>query len=257
MALLIGAWIFIYNPPGSDELAKRITENALTSSLLIIQQTTQAEDGSLTSYNPGASGTVIKKEGDRYYVLTAYHVIRPEPDAIRTSLLIFDYNDKTFSDSTQTEKYKGQENYNRKFPKARVEFYDNKSDLAVISFESTERYATIKIAKSLPKFGDLVGTMSNPDDNTRNTVTEGRVLGFRSTKSSMKFYGVKYPMLTHTSHTAAGSSGSMVLNKELQLIGVTLGGTEIKIFAFQFFLAGKAMPCDRILDFLSENGFQI
>jgi len=266
LAVLFVAWLFLYHPVGGNKLADQIEETALTSNVLIMQESTYVSQGNGdpntatstgTSWSAGASGTIIKREGDRYYVLTAYHVIKPKKDSESREILIADYSEKAKIERGDYQKYQGLENFYNRFHKAKVEFYDKSYDLAVISFVSKENYATIEIADKLPRVGDIVGTLSNPLENKRNTITTGRIIGFRTMASSLKFYKVKYPMITHTAKGSEGSSGGMVLNENLQLIGVTLGGAEIKFFAFQFSLAGKAMPCDRILDFLAENGFQI
>lgn len=265
IALLIAAWLFIYRPPGGNRLVDRIEETALTSNVLILQESTWTSEGSDSSnsgttggtgYSVGASGTIIKHEGDRYYVLTAYHVIKPEKGSEKNEILIADYNDEGKMDPEDYQKYQGLENFFNRFPKARIEFYDKNNDLAVISFVSKEKYETIQIAAAPPKPGAVVGSLSNPSESVRNSISVGRIISNHSTKPTMEFYKVNYPLLTHTARTGNGSSGSMVLNENLELVGVVLGGTEIKFFAFQFFLAGKAMPSDKIIDFLMENGFK-
>lgn len=264
--LLIVAWLFIYHPSGGSELQERIKNTATTSCVLIMQESTFVSPGNEesktatstgTAYSAGASGTIIKHEGDRYYVLTAYHVIKPIEDATSATILVLDHDDKEKIEHGDIQKYQGIENFYKRFPEARVEFFNQDYDLALISFVSKEKYATVEIADKLPSVGAIVGTLSNPRENERNTITTGRIIGNRTVASSLKFYGVKYQMFTHTARGADGSSGGMVLNNNLQLVGVTLGGAEIKFFAFQFSLTGKAMPCDRILAFLMENGFKI
>lgn len=264
VVLLVATWLFVYHPSGADKLGDRVEKSALMANVLIMQESKWINDGggnpgqgtsSGTSYGVGASGTIIKRDGNRNYVLTAYHVIKPEEDSVGTDLRVFDFNDKAKMESSDFQKYQGIENFYKRFPKARVESYDKRYDLAVISFVSKENYATIQIAKSLPKFGHIVESLSNPNE-TRNRISVGRVLSSYSTPSSMRFYGVKYPLLTHSAYGSEGSSGGMVLDENLQLIGVTLGGTEIKFFGIKFFMVGKAMPCTRIHDFLKENGFE-
>lgn len=266
VALLVAAWLFTYHPVGEDKLTDRVEEAALTANVLIMQKSKWINDGSEesnyatsygTSYDAGASGTIIKRKGNRYYVLTAYHVIKPEKDAVSTEQLVLDYNDDSKIEHGDYQKYQGIENFYKRFPKARVEFYDKNYDLAVISFTSNEDYATIQIAKSPPKFGHVVESLSNPYENARNQIDVGRYFGAYSTAPSMKFYKVKYSMITHTAKGSEGSSGGMVLNENLELVGVTLGGTEIKFIAFRFYLVGKAMPANRVLDFFEENGFEI
>ncbi len=265
IAVLIAAWLFVYRPPGGNRLADKIEETVLTSNVLIVQESSWVSDGSSSSnsgltegtdYSPGASGTIIKHEGDRYYVLTAYHVIKPEKGSEKNEILIADYNDEGKLNPEDYQKYQGFENFYNRFPKARIEFYDKNNDLAVISFVSKEKYETMHIALAPPKLGTVIGSLSNPYENERNTITVGRIVSDYSTNTSMQFYNVSSQLLTHTANTGVGSSGGMLLNGDLELVGVILGGEEIKFFTLQFFLAGKAMPSDRIIDFLKENGFE-
>lgn len=265
IACLLMAWLFIYNPPGGSKLAENIEEKAITANILILQENDWTSEGSNssnsglsegTSYSPRASGTIIKHEGDRYYVLTAYHVIKPEKESEKNEILIADYNDEGKMNFEDYQKYQGLENFFNRFPKARIEFYDKNNDLAVISFVSKEKYEIIHIAPAPPKLGTVIGSLSNPYDNERNSITVGRIVSDYSTNTSMQFYNVSSQLLTHTANTGVGSSGGMLLNGDLELVGVILGGAEIKFFAFQFFMAGKAMPSDKIIDFLKENGFE-
>lgn len=255
--LLCVGGILIYHPQGEKIFSNRIQKEVLTANIQIMQQATWGgETSSGTSWSAVTSGTIIKKDGQRYYVLTAYHVIKPQDGSESTKIIIMDYTDKYYIEAN-VDRQITQDEYYSQFPEAKVEFYDPGYDLAVISFLSDKNYKIIEISNELPKFGDSVGAISNPNDNGKNQITVGRIISIRPTISLLKKDGITYPLLTHTARTSNGSSGSMLLNENMELVGVNLGGAELKVFAFRFFLAGKSMPCDSILKFLAANKFDM
>lgn len=60
---------------------------------------------------------------------------------------------------------------------------------------------------------------------------------------------MQYPIIEHTSVLSEGSSGSALLNENLEIVGINLGGSEN---IFRQYISGMAMPSNLILDFLEE-----
>jgi serine protease Do len=255
--ILIVGGIFVYHPDGGKMFSEKMEKQALTANVQIMkQQTWGNEDNGGTAWSMVASGTIFKKEGQRYYVLTANHVLEMDKDADQTKIIVMDYKDEYYQDA-DVDRQTTMDEYYSQFPEAKVEFSDADYDLAVISFVSDRNYEILDIANQLPTFGEVVGTISNPYDKGKNQITTGRIISVRPTISLLKKYGINYPLLTHTARTSYGSSGSMLLNDKLEIIGVNLGGVELKLFSIHFFLEGKSMPCDRIRSFLAVNKFDI
>ncbi len=62
---------------------------------------------------------------------------------------------------------------------------------------------------------------------------------------------MQYPIIKHTAMISAGSSGSALINEDLEIVGINLGGGEN---IFRRFINGMAMPSNRIHAFLDEWG---
>ncbi len=93
------------------------------------------ENSSSLSVSAGASGVIIRKEGNKYYALTAGHVIRELEDIDKTQIIVIRYDQLYFNDYLKDGgEYQGAENYYQQFSEATVEYVDAKYDLAVISF---------------------------------------------------------------------------------------------------------------------------
>jgi S1-C subfamily serine protease len=58
----------------------------------------------------------------------------------------------------------------------------------------------------------------------------------------------QYNIIQHSAKSSIGFSGGALLNKDMEIVGISLGAGEN---IFHQFKVGKAMPCDKILDFLA------
>jgi S1-C subfamily serine protease len=96
--------------------------------------------------------------------------------------------------------------------------------------------------------------MGNPDENSRNTVTTGKITSREPVPFGDKDGETQHNIIEHTAKTSSGSSGGALLNKDMEIVGIHLGGSEN---IFRSFLRGKAMPCDRMLDFLSDMDLRL
>lgn len=229
---------------------EKVEKHALSANIKIIQQQHRyGQNSDLSSASAGASGVIIRREGDKYYALTAEHVIRELEGIDKTDLIVIGYDQLDFSDYlSKGGKYQGIVNYYQQFPQAIVEYANEKYDLAIISFEAHEDYAVISVSKEMPKYGDLVASLSNPYKR-RNVVTVGKVSTIKPRPFGDKAGNMQYPIIKHTAMISGGSSGSALLNERLEIVGINLGGGEN---IFRKFVNGMAMPNDRICAFLDE-----
>ena len=90
--------------------------------------------------------------------------------------------------------------------------------------------------------------MSNPYGK-RNIVTTGKISSRKPSLFGDEAGKMQYPIITHTSVLSEGSSGSALLNENLEIVGINLGGREN---IFRQHVYGMAMPSNFILDFLEE-----
>jgi len=241
----------VLNQAIHKELIERVKREALSANIQIVLRQGYSDDvnSTSTSYAPSASGVVIGKEGNRYYALTAYHVISKLADVSETKIIVLGYGDLHFIDYLRGGgEYKGLDNYYQQFPNAVIEYVNDKYDLALISFETDEIYTVLVVANDAAKYGDIVASMSNPNGD-KNIITAGKISSRKPRPFSDEAGKMQYPIIKHTAMLSEGSSGSALLNEDLEVVGINLGGNEN---IFRQFISGMAMPSDRICTFLDE-----
>lgn len=234
----------------NKEFIERVEKYALSANIKIVQQQYRNQgNSSVLSVSAGGSGVIIRREGNKYYALTAEHVIRELEDIDKTQTIVMGYDQLDFNDYlSKGGKYQGVENYYQQFPEAIIEYANEKYDLAVISFDSNEDYTVLSVSSEIPKYGDVVASMSNPY-RERNIVTAGKISTIKLRPFGDKAENMQYPIINHTAMISEGSSGSALLNENLEIVGINLGGGEN---IFRKFINGMAMPSDSIRTFLDE-----
>ncbi|MBK5243015.1 MAG: serine protease [Clostridium sp.] len=118
----------------------------------------------------------------------------------------------------------------------------------MISFISDKVYTALSLAEDIPKYGDKVAAMSNPNGK-RNIVTAGKISSKKLWFFNDEAGKTQYPNVKHSAIISGGSSGGALLNEDLEIVGINLGGNEN---IFHQFTSGMAMPNDQIHDFLEE-----
>lgn len=106
------------------------------------------------SYGTGSSGVVFASDEDRYYALTAYHVVK---DFDTVEYIIVPYGVPTiekYRENSDTHISNGM--YYEQFSRAKVEFADESYDLAVISFESDEEINVLQLSETNPKYNEKI-----------------------------------------------------------------------------------------------------
>ena len=129
----------------NEELKSKITEsNIVQSTVLIVKEQHETKNDSAASvtYSYGFSGGIIKKDGNRYYILTAFH---PIEEITNENLIILQWDEPRYNDLPREQK-KGIAIYYESKPKARIEYTDIKYDLAIISFESDKELPILEIS---------------------------------------------------------------------------------------------------------------
>lgn len=228
------------------EISERISDEILSANIEIINKTSE---GNHTSYSVGFSGVIFKRVGNKYYALTAYHAI----DSLKnTKLITLAYNEPTFNKYISTGgKYTGLTEYYNQFPIASVEYYDEKYDLAVLSFESDANLKVLDISDVTAKYGDKVVAIGNPYNEERNIITYGKITSKKLIGFNDETGKTQYKNLKHSAYIDKGSSGSVLMNKDFEIVGINLGGGRNVFGNFGY---GMAMPSDKINDFLDQWG---
>lgn len=157
------------------------------------------------------SGIIFYENEDFYYVLTNEHVVSLTRNSTSATYEIIDY---------QNNKYKGF-------------LYENASsiayDLAILFFEKNEKsYEIIKINDRPLDIGDKVIAIGNPKSQ-KNMITMGEVLEFSETNVKNRYGDVvsrDFLAIKHSAYVNSGSSGGMLLNYQLQLVGINFAGAD-------------------------------
>jgi S1-C subfamily serine protease len=239
-----------YHQAMNREFMEKVESKALSANIQIVQlKYRNEESGNSMAVSAGASGVIFRKEGNKYYALTANHVVAELEDVDKTQIIVMGYDDLDFKDYLNSGgTYIGIENYYKQFSVGTVEYSNVKYDLALISFTSDKNYTALSLAERTPKYGDKVATISNPYGK-RNIVTAGKIGNKKFWTYEDEAGKIKYPIVKHSALITAGSSGSALLSEDLEIVGINLGGNEN---IFHQFISGMAMQNEQIHDFLEE-----
>lgn len=164
-----------------------------------------------------------------YYYLTNYHVVEKEAGFTLQEFTVFDYKDNAYS----SKPVYSAENF----------------DLALMSFSAEEELAVIELGESDMSALGYVFAVGQPHGQ-HNAVTSGTTLGVADAPESE---GRKLPfnVIMHSAFISNGSSGGMLLNADLKLIGINYAGgvDENGDFAYAY-----AIPVSRVKEFLENSG---
>ena len=243
--VVISAIMYVmFRSDGEDfDFIESVNNEAISANVLIINKTEKSDS---ISYSAGLSGVIFRKDSEKYYVLTALHGIPLDSELSDTKFIVLGYDQPTYGEADISI---GLSAYYSQFPEAVLEYYDDSYDLAVVSFISDREYTVLPIASRPPEYNEPVAAIGNPYENSRNTVTTGKITSRVPVPFGDKAGINQYNIVEHSAKTSVGSSGGALLNKDLEIVGIHLGGGEN---IFHRYVKGKAMPCDRILDFLND-----
>lgn len=217
-----------------------------SSTLYIVSETaTISENAESFSYGAGFGGVVFSEADGVYYALTALHAVDNNP----AHLYVLSYDDLTYNERiAQQEQHIGLRDYYKTLPIAEVVYSDEEYDLAILKFSCSDSFGILNIASNTPAFKDQVAIISSPLNEGRNEITYGTIIS----KKPVKFgdaNGENQRLVIRTSaYDNFGSSGSVLLNKQLEIAGIVLGGGRDIFDNFRYSLV---MPANEINDFIT------
>jgi S1-C subfamily serine protease len=177
------------------------------------------------------SGVIIKEEKVNndiyYYVLTNAHVIHLDDEFLH-EYEVEDINNNVLTAELITKN----ENY----------------DLAILKFKAKSELTVIELASKNPRLRDTVFSVGSPSGK-QNIITAGKVVAYSEIKN------VDYKIIIHEAYIYRGSSGSMLINENYELVGINTWGFVPEDKGIdEDFVRGGATPILKILEFL-ENDF--
>ncbi len=234
----------------NEELEGYIDLSVLSANVCVVKYDITPNGNTATlSYSLGASGVIFKKEQGKYYALTACHVIADADQ--NTSFLIQPYDTLPYSESGRNGDHQSLEEYYSQFPVAKVEYYDESCDLAVLSFYSRRDLGILEIAETDAAKNTEIAIISNPEGEkfirTYGSVLSDTPIVFSADDSHSSNIAIK-----HNAYVAPGSSGSGVLSYisgEFKIVGINIGGGTNFMDKFQY---GVMIPCGQIRQFLEK-----
>jgi len=218
-------------------LSEKIDDKIMSANIIFIPAYVNENQ---TRYGISASGVIFQKEGNTYYILTANHTLKAATGA---TYYILDYTQKA-----PNEEFPGYglTEYFKQLPTARIEYQNDDYDIAILSFESEADLTPLEIATENAQSGDRIAVISSPEGYGRNMFTYGKVLK----NSRVQVEGEKREVFSHTAFIYDGSSGSVVLNEDMKIVGINLASSEFPIFGK--FRNSVAVPAERLRDIVEE-----
>lgn len=213
---------------------KEITNNIFTKYIEMNVSIITEHNSGTKSYKSQGSGVIYAKDNNHYYILTNHHVVDPDSDFPETSYTVYDCygND-----------YRGTFIHS-----------DESYDLAVIRIvRGSKGLYTASLASKDLKKGDEIAVLSN-SNNLLNSVTYGEILDYAPVETHDKQgnvdKNVNFAVFWHNAPMWDGGSGSVLLNMNMELVGVNYAVAKDNNGNF---LYGFAIGVSRVREYLENN----
>ncbi len=215
-------------------------QNAMTQMLETERQAVVGIEAGTAFTSGSASGVIIDKDGDDYYVVTNHHVLQPDDrnSPFDDVSITYERNGMLFDvPNSQTE----------------VLGLDATTDLAVIRFNSDSNFPVVDFANSYDiDVGSFAIAVGNPlGFDYFGSVTFGVVSGLSRFVPGSQY---EVPFLQHDAAISPGNSGGALFDINGNLIGIN----NMKIVDDATTNIGFAIPSNtvvRITDELIEQGY--
>ncbi|MBE0700353.1 MAG: trypsin-like peptidase domain-containing protein, partial [Acholeplasmataceae bacterium] len=124
-------------------------------------------------------------------------------------------------------------------------------DLAVLYIEKTDiELEVITFNFRKPQIGHKVIAIGQPNGQA-NAITFGEVMGYDAIEVYDRYdelYQHEFEAMVHTALTATGSSGGMLLDYNLLVIGIHFAGNSLPNDVFEY---GYAIPTETVIEYLN------
>ena len=185
------------------------------------------ESGEYPSYTSIGSGVIFEKEANKYYAITALHVV--------------DYENSTFKAFTRNTTFSGEiiqpdnkinfmipdEKYYSALLDLSVEYKSETTDLAIVSFTSDEELPVLEFETNNLNIGDKIICIGHPEGK-RYVTTYGYItsnLKDSSYVTNISKIKIHDKVIEHNAYMNHGNSGGAAINENLKLVGINVGGS--------------------------------
>lgn len=190
------------------------------------------------------SGVIFSQSSNElyYYVLSNHHVVAPDPK----------YSSSSYSTNYTIKDYKANE-YT-----AELLFSSADYDLAVLRFRKDFDHPlkSLQIETVNPDPGNVVVAIGQPEGQS-NTITFGQVITYSKVTLSdtpISESNVKFDVISHDAPINSGSSGGVLLNSSLHIVGINYAGSHDD---YGNFVRAYAIPIEKVIEYLTDNGFSL
>lgn len=199
---------------------------------------------SSSSLSYGANGVIVERIGNKYYAVTARHVISSNDSTIH----ILPYNEPKLYEYRQSYSMISMNDYFDLFPNVNVEYVSETTDLTLISFEWEKELVVAEMSENNPSYGDKIVSISNPYGELFRK-TYGKILS-KKEEVFKSDDGEETVSLSHNCYIASGSSGSPAFNEQMELVGINVGGATDKK---ENFINGYLIPISYVAELLADS----
>lgn len=213
-------------------LFNQVSYQAMQANVMIkVRHTSKFGSGVVSQ----GSGIIFYEDATKYYVLTNNHVIYDEPQYLYIEYVVSDYKGNEYT--------------------AKLHSTDPNYDLGIIYFSKGELdLNTLSFSEADPTIDTTVISLGQPLGQI-NTISFGEVLGYQKlslTDSSPENSNVQFDVIKHSSPINSGSSGGVLINNELEIVGLNYAGA--KSDTSQSSVA-YAIPLSKIQEYLTLYNF--
>lgn len=185
----------------------------------------EEEINGLKSRGGFGSGVIFDKKDNIYYAITAKHVV--------------DDNTKSYKLFTINTKFTGEivdagnnvtfeipdDNYYESLIDAKIEYLSDSTDLAIISFISSEDLPLLELEDKEINKDDKIMCIGHPEGNryyvSYGTITEKiKNITYKETNQKEKTISVT----EHNAYLNHGNSGGVAINENMKIVGINVGG---------------------------------
>ena len=215
------------------ELTNQIYQQKITSNVKVIAISTTATGKKETT----GSGAVISKYGTKYYALTNNHVIVRENNAISIRYEIVDCYGNTYN--------------------GYVIDNDVNYDLALIEFSNididgetiTKKLNPITFSNFLPKTDEKIIALGNPTTITNSTSygTYSGLIKYSADETTRDKSNINFDVIKHEAIIDSGSSGGMLLDTNLRLIGINFA---CKVDSNDNYVYSLSIPLEKVIEYV-------
>lgn len=181
------------------------------------------------------SGVIFYETDNYYYALTNQHVVENYENVSNQRILVEDYHERIY--------------YGFVYPNSE----DEMLDIAIIVFEKKEEKLTVlNLVDGFVEINEHVIVLSNPGDR-KNILTNGYVVEYSKVyvyDMNDKIEYKDFDAIIHTALIESGSSGSMLINLDLNIVGINFAGSDDLENPMSF-----ATPSKLIINHFKNNVF--